>query len=247
MPFYRPVEVCFWSECVRYQRLAYRTTAPLQPTPDLMPCGCPLLALQYMLLDYTKFKPGNALQEGALWVVEQIPGYVEGADVTDILSRSFWSSYNVPFFREVYDRLGYLQVDARSGRAPYSEYQLAPRAKIFRRESGSVEDVEGLKRVLRFNEYQTDPFSEGDPMNSICSRGDLGKDKHRFAGGCYDTKVTNYAMHKLMQSEAINGPTTHGGLPAFKWSEWNGTNSHQGLPDVYDFEFELMDPEWGPL
>ena len=37
-------------------------------------------------------------------------------------------------------------------------------------------------------EYKTDPYGEGNPMNAICSRGDL-LPKPEF-GGCYDTKVS---------------------------------------------------------
>ena len=57
---------------------------------------------------------------GLLTVVEQIPGLVEYADLTDTLERGYWprcgaagvcvclipSSYNVPYFKEVYERSG---------------------------------------------------------------------------------------------------------------------------------------------
>jgi hypothetical protein len=47
-----------------------------------------------MIVDGKKFTPGNALQPGTLFVVEQIPGHVAGSDATDILERGYWSSYN---------------------------------------------------------------------------------------------------------------------------------------------------------
>ncbi len=47
--------------------------------------------------------------------------------------------------------------------------------------------MESMQHIMRFNEYKTDPYSDGDPMNSICSRGDLRSTP--FAGGCIDTKV----------------------------------------------------------
>lgn len=49
---------------------------------------------QYMIFDGKKFVPGNALQDNALYVVEQIPGYVAGSDATDVLEKGYWSSYN---------------------------------------------------------------------------------------------------------------------------------------------------------
>ena len=44
-----------------------------------------------------------------------------------------------------------------------------------------------MQYIMRFNDYKNDPYSEGNPMNSICSRGDLSEEP--FLGGCYDTKV----------------------------------------------------------
>jgi hypothetical protein len=33
------------------------------------------------------------------------------------------------------------------------------------------------------------------------------------------------------------------GLPSFTWSEFPNV-SHLGQPDVFDFQFELQDPNW---
>ena len=52
-------------------------------------------------------------------------------------------------------------------------YQLAPRAQIFRRDAGNVVDMASLQYMLRYNDYQHDPYAAGDPYNAICSRGDL--------------------------------------------------------------------------
>ena len=40
---------------------------------------------------------------------------------------------------------------------------------------------------LLLPDYKQDPYSEGNPMNTICSRGDLLETP--VDGGCYDTKV----------------------------------------------------------
>ena len=83
---------------------------------------------------------------------------------------------------------------------------------IFRRDNGKAVDIESFKercgrrwrprvcmvltaaclalrcavqRVLRSNDYRTDPYSHDNPFAAICSRGDLAGS----AGGCYDTKV----------------------------------------------------------
>lgn len=67
-----------------------------------------------MIVDYNLFTPNNALLPNTLWVIEQIPGKVMGADTTDELERAYWPSYNVPYFRELYADLGYGESDLRN-------------------------------------------------------------------------------------------------------------------------------------
>jgi hypothetical protein len=45
--------------------------------------------------------PGEELQEGLLWVAEQVPGLVAAADLTPTLAFGYFPSYNVPYFPEV--------------------------------------------------------------------------------------------------------------------------------------------------
>jgi hypothetical protein len=85
-------------------------------------------------------------------------------------------------------------------------YQLAPRAKIFRRDQGNVVDMDSFKAIMRYNDYKNDPYANGDPCKAICCRGDLSTSPD--LGGCYDTKVTSYSLALQLKSEIINGPTT---------------------------------------
>jgi hypothetical protein len=42
-----------------------------------------------------------------LWVLEQLPGHVEAADVTSVLlGQGYWASFNVPYFADVYHLAG---------------------------------------------------------------------------------------------------------------------------------------------
>lgn len=92
-------------------------------------------------------------------------------------------------------------------------------------------------------DYKTDPLSKGDPMNAICSRGDLRSSP--YADGGYDTKVSSVNMMAdsknsvLMAAYIINGPTSQN-LPPFKWSSSGLTDRHVGHPDVFSFEFEYV-------
>lgn len=62
---------------------------------------------QYMIIDLKLFTPKEELKEGLLWVIEQIPGLVVGEDLTNILKQGYWSSYNVPYFKTIYEKSGY--------------------------------------------------------------------------------------------------------------------------------------------
>uniref|UniRef100_A0A674P7Q1 Phospholipase B-like n=1 Tax=Takifugu rubripes TaxID=31033 RepID=A0A674P7Q1_TAKRU len=193
---------------------------------------------QYMVLDRSKVQLGHNVDDGALTVVEQIPGLVEFSDQTQALRRGYWPSYNIPFHPNIYALSGYGEMWEKRGED--FSYDLCPRAKIFRRDQAGVKDLDSLKHIMRFNEYKSDPYSKGDPCKSICCRGDL-KPRKASPSGCYDTKVTDFFMAGKFRAEAINGPTTQNGLPPFAWDGF-GNISHEGLPKYYNFTFVQMQP-----
>ncbi|XP_017383812.1 phospholipase B-like 1 isoform X2 [Cebus imitator] len=131
---------------------------------------------QYMVLDLKKVKLNHSLDKGTLYIVEQIPTYVEYSEQTDVLRK----------------------------------------------------------------DYKNDPYSKGDPCNTICCREDLTSSNPN-PGGCYDTKVSDIYLASQYTSYAISGPTVQGGLPVFRWNRFNKT-LHQGMPEVYNFDFITMKP-----
>lgn len=193
---------------------------------------------QYMVLDRSKVKLGHSVDDGALTVVEQIPGLVEYSDQTQALRRGYWPSYNIPFHRKIYSLSGYGEMWKAHGED--FSYDLCPRAKIFRRDQADVKDLDSLKHIMRFNDYKKDPYSKGDPCKSICCRNDL-RSERPSPGGCYDTKVTDFQMAGDFSAEAVNGPTTQDGLLPFSWDKFSSI-SHQGLPQYYNFTFVRMQP-----
>ncbi|XP_019901890.1 phospholipase-B 81 isoform X2 [Esox lucius] len=193
---------------------------------------------QYMVLDLSKVSLGRKIRDGALTVVEQIPGLVLHSDQTQALRQGYWPSYNVPFHAEIYNLSGYGAMWRKHG-ADFS-YDLCPRAKIFRRDQARVMDLGSLKHIMRYNNYRKDPYSKGHPCKTICCRNDL-RQKKPHPGGCYDTKVTDVHLARQLAAEAVNGPTTQGGLIPFSWSQFNST-VHQGLPQSYNFSFITMKP-----
>lgn len=194
---------------------------------------------QYMVVDLKKVHLNNVLEDDALWVAEQIPGYVHIGDQTAILREGYWASYNVPFYEDIFNMSGYPQVEKTMG--TQVTHDLAPRAEIFRRDEGKVVDVASLQHLMRYNDYQHDPYSKGNPMNTICSRSDLEKHPTYF-GGCTDTKVTSYEMALQLATLAVNGPT-YQDQPTFDWRNFpNATAPHFGQPVVFNFPFVTMSP-----
>lgn len=71
----------------------------------------------------------------------------------------------------IYDLSGYNVMYEKHGNA-YS-FTECPRAQIFKRNISDVVDVATGCNLIRYNNYQHDPLSLGDPMNAVASRGDL--------------------------------------------------------------------------
>uniref|UniRef100_A0A8B9U2V8 Phospholipase B-like n=1 Tax=Anas zonorhyncha TaxID=75864 RepID=A0A8B9U2V8_9AVES len=193
---------------------------------------------QYMVLDLKKVKLQKSLDEGALYIVEQIPTLVEYSDQTNVLRKGYWPSYNIPFHEKIYNLSGYAEYVEKYG-LDFS-YELAPRAKIFRRDQGKVTNLEDMKYIMRYNNYQRDPYAEHNPCNTICCREDLNP-SFPVPAGCYDSKVSDFRLASAFTATAINGPPVQGGLPVFTWRRFNHTR-HQGLPESYNFKFVTMRP-----
>ena len=106
--------------------------------------------------------------------------------------------------------------------------------------------MDSFLALMRYNDYQNDPLSHGSPWNAICSRGDLSSSPS--PDGCLDGKASMASLWKERKALAINGPTRGGlppggNLPPFAWAQFP-TTPHEGLPPVYDYTFETMQPTW---
>ena len=106
---------------------------------------------------------------------------------------------------------------------PSESYDLAPRANIFRRDQGNANNFSAFKRLMRSNNYKTDPLSHGHACETICCRGDLevdaqGRPTAEKPSGCYDAKATSATLMASLTVEAESGPT-HESLPPFRWDE----------------------------
>jgi hypothetical protein len=192
---------------------------------------------QYIVVDVAKFVAGAPLPDELVWIVEQIPGLVEGADATTLLRTGHFPSYNVPFIPSIYEASGYPQMVAKYGYG--ITWDLAPRALLFRRDAHAVVDADSIGSFLMYNRFQTDPLEKKDPWAAIASRGDLVADaSRRGPDGAYDTKITTSQWVAEGRVRVRSGPTTQDQAP-FDWEQLEQqtgkTYPRRGLPVRYDF------------
>lgn len=196
---------------------------------------------QWMIVTLNKFDNGT-LNDGLLWVTEQIPKLMVGADQTDALrTEGYWGSYNVPFYPEVYKRSGFEQQFKLHGNAFSHEH--CPRANIMRRDAPNVETFKEYQLLMQYNDWQHDPLQLGSAANGIMSRYDLlatGAD----AFGGIDSKTMDVTMARNMQVAAMNGPT-HVTQPPFEWDARWDAHWHLGQAPRFDFSYDPMSP-WDP-
>jgi len=174
--------------------------------------------------------------KNVLWILEPMPGLVMSADVTHVLmQQGYWPSYNIPYFPQIYEYSGTEQMFQQYG--DFFSYDNCSRANIFRRNQTLVSSFQGLKDLMRYNDYQVDPLSADDPSSAICARMDLEKQYAVPAGGI-DSKVTSLERVFQMECDSQCAPT-HDQQKPFQWSDWSDW-PHQGMPDLYDFQWQTM-------
>jgi len=193
---------------------------------------------QWMVVDRSRFTPGADLSsaKGLLWVLEEGPGLIMARDMTPLLvQQGYWSSFNVAFFPEMRDYMGY--TNATKTKGPEYSYQGATRARLFKELTPQVDSLLGMQWMMRWNDYSVDPISNGNPVRAIAARGDLkppvnGK---RSAFGATDSKVSSWRLAEEgeVAAHVIAGPTREQ-LPMFCWTDADFDESHVGHPDCFN-------------
>eukprot|EP00906_Rhabdomonas_costata_P011186 RCo015823 len=199
-------------------------------------------ANQWMVGDMKLFTPGEGAQPGFLHIIEVLPGYSHFEDVTSVMvaQGNYWPSYNLPYFEDISQLSGSNR--SCSKRGPSYCYKTCPRAEIFRRDHHTVQTMSEMKRMIRYNNWQNDSLSQGDPSKAISSRYDLRPyPKKNRAFGAKDAKASSWEM--VVQQDGamvvVNGPTTDQ-QPPFRWSQYPNL-IHPGQPEVFDFDWVRFD------
>jgi len=203
---------------------------------------------QWMVVDYNRFKPGKPLENGTLFVIEQVPGVSHVEDVTARLQKTgYWGSENRAWFKEVRDAIGATEAEEVHGALFSADKN--PRAAIFENSVKDVQTLLDMRAEMRRNRWPHETLGEGadanTPDHAISARGDLDKEDPDPNGGV-DAKVTNSCLARLLQCDAVSGPT-HDGQEPFKWTDDKGNQrfpneTHVGMPDLFNFDWVRMGP-----
>lgn len=191
---------------------------------------------QWMVVDVAKHRAGE--REGVAMIAELSVGYTHLGDVSSVLyKKGYWKSYNIPYFPDVFEQMGYNDSD------PQSSYHQASRSLISDRDAPKLSNVADVMLFSRYNEYLTDPLSHECSRLTIASRYDLSDEAKCGAGagprafGAIDAKIVNSGDMKTVH--AVSGPTNDpdNGIPVFQWSTSvvDDQIMHVGMPDRYDF------------
>ncbi|KAJ5075778.1 phospholipase b-related [Anaeramoeba ignava] len=196
---------------------------------------------QWLVLDHKLFTKGEPIQDNLLWVLEMIPGYTWYGDVTDWLrNRTWYPSINTPTNLFLFDIAGFAEKVKEVGN--YWSYWNCSRMLIMERDlNNKVYSYETFKEFMRYNHYQVDPLSNGDPAESISSRYDLritNTSDHKLqaaAFGALDSKTVNHLQIFDMQFDAVSSPI-HKWVPVWEFGvgKWADV-PHQGIPQRWEF------------
>jgi len=197
---------------------------------------------QWSVVDFNKFFPGKYFTNGAFYILEQIPGYIEYADITANLETGYFPSFNVPYFEYIFNVSGFWEAFNTYG--SLFSYQNNPRAQIFRRDANSVKSISDFQNIMRYNNWMNDPLSHGNAGNAISSRFDLVNQPNpdpflaQAPFGGIDSKVTSYQLSIDSPVLLAQSGPTHDSQPPFNWNNppWSST-IHEGMPDLWDFDW----------
>ncbi|KAJ5072991.1 phospholipase b-like 1 [Anaeramoeba ignava] len=203
---------------------------------------------EWVILDLNVYRQNEAPDyKDLVWIVEAVPGITLSKDVTSFVRDNLWfASYNIPYFPEIFEMTGYIQMVEKFG--DWFSWEDCPRARILHRDHSEVVDFSTMKDLMLNNYFQVDPLSDGFPFNQLCARYDLipVPNSYNFlpyAYGCVDAKVSSFKRVKSLVSDTISGPT-HQYQSVFVWDEEWQNVPHLGQPEKFDFDFVTMHPIW---
>ncbi len=183
-----------------------------------------------------------------LWIVEVLPCYSRAQDVTDLLrAEGQFASYNMPLFPDIRDLSGTTAMEAKFG--DVFSHANCPRAKIFRRDLPGALSLADMQRLMRSNDWEHDPLSQGYADLQIAARHDLdasgGNLSTPCCGGATDSKVTSSQLRASRRSTAVAYGPPYLNVPPLdlRTSARCAGGTWEGLPHIFEFDWIVASAE----
>lgn len=214
---------------------------------------------QWLVLDYKKFKPGQApLPAGTFFVLEQAPGVSHSEDRSETLQeQGYWASYDRAYFDQTRALTGDDDTEATSPPdiAELFSKDHTPRAQIVKQTINDVSSLADMRAEMTRNHGTDEPVDKRAlqiPAYAIDARDDLrddqgDKNSRGSPEGGVDAKVTSSCLFQQgLKAVAVSSPS-HTSLPAFRWQDDAGNDiwpgyPHEGLPNEANFDWVSVDP-----
>ena len=204
---------------------------------------------QYVVVDSNKFVRKEKPTSDLVWIIEQFPGVYNMSDVTQyIVENGYFPSVNTPYHEYLYNLAGYPELVESMG--IYGEYRSnhGPRAQIMERDAPRIKDFDDFKSFMRYNEWDRDPYSQGDPAQQIASRYDLRPPETPYGVrnnfGDLDSKVLRLTEARtLLTMHAIASPPykdeANSSKPVWEFGKAPFDQIHYfGLPTRWEFDWQ---------
>lgn len=195
-------------------------------------------ANQWLVVDYGNVKGGLSLPDGTVWLVETLPTWQRGSDMTQVLREGgFFEVHGVPHFAQVREVFGL----PANGPGPFEEHRRSALVDA----GASINSLAAAKEVLIQATPDRRVDTNGDFLPDqlpISARYDLDERLRSPAGGI-DAKVTSRCLVKHMALQARSGPGVTARGQFFSWDtealkDW----PHNGQPDLWKFRWVNVFP-----
>lgn len=216
---------------------------------------------QWVIVDYkllNQKESGADLLPGTLYICEQLPGEdnVFTEDWTTILNdEQFFGSFNLPIINDTITLSKTMENMEENDDVMWGSPYDCCRANIFKEHQDEIVDMDKMKWMMRYNDYENEPesFDEkknaADPGASIAARYDLRDaslwGSSAVAFGNLDSKITSKSMVETGSFYVEAGPT-HDDQPVANFDEMDAKGyllPSRGVLRVWDFDWQEFVPQ----
>lgn len=158
---------------------------------------------------------------------------------------NFWSSYNVPYFKEIFEYAGYDRAVEKMemsgpGRTPPEPESSAESRAVSKISPPTRRSWDTTNSRTTRNPKETPPTrSLQEVTSTLLPPEDQLSSPTMPRQPLYSEFVIKMDVHICwitVVSDIQNGPT-HDDQKPFKWSDFNFKNSHVGQPDLWNFDW----------